>query len=225
MRNLKEVSGKDLLDRQLEHWESIYSEEPNLYGKLPSFAAERAVQQFKANEDREILELGCGHGRDTLFFAQQGLTVYAMDYSKTAIDALKRRAQVLGLSNSIIPKRHDIRDPIPFPSESMDGCYSHMLYCMALTMSQLESLSKEVKRILKPNGLNIFTVRTKEDPHYARGIARGEDMYEADGFVVHFFDREKVRSLAAGYEIIGLQQFQEGELPRKLFYVTLRKES
>jgi len=93
-----------------------------------------------------------------------------------------------------------------------------------LTTPQLESLSKEVKRILKPNGLNLFTVRTKEDPHYARGIARGEDMYETDGFVVHFFDREKVQSLAEGYEIIAVQQFQEGELPRKLFFVTLRKQ-
>lgn len=225
MRNLKEVSSKDLVNRQLEHWESTYSEEPNLYGKLPSFAAERAVEQFKADEAREIVELGCGHGRDTLFFAQRGLRVHAMDYSKAAIDALTRTAQVLGLSNSIIPMCHDVRDPIPLLSESMDACYSHMLYCMALTISQLESLSKEVKRILKPNGLNIFTVRTKEDPHYARGITRGEDMYEADGFVVHFFDREKVRSLAEGYKIIGVQQFKEGELPRKLFYVTLRKES
>jgi SAM-dependent methyltransferase len=215
---------EDALNRQLEHWESTYSEEPNLYGELPSFAAEKAVQQFKADHIREILELGCGHGRDTLFFAQRGLTVHAMDYSKTALDALTRTTQVSGLSNSIIPMRHDVRDPLPFLNESMGGCYSHMLYSMALTVSQLESLSKEVKRVLKPNALSIFTVRTKEDPHYARGIARGDDMYEADGFVVRFFDREKVRSLAEGYEIIDVQEFQEGELPRKLFFVTLRKE-
>jgi len=226
VRCLEEGSGKieDVLNRQLEHWETTYSEEPSLYGGRPSFGAERAVQQFKAEGSREILEPGCGHGRDTLFFAQRGLRVYAIDYSKTAIDALTRAAQVSGLCNSIIPMCHDVRKPLPFPSESMDGCYSHMLYCMALTTSQLESLSKEVKRILKPNGLNLFTVRTKEDPHYARGIARGEDMYEADGFVVHFFDREKVQSLAEGYDIIAVQQFQEGELPRKLFFVTLRKQ-
>ncbi len=92
-------------------------------------------------------------------------------------------------------------------------------------MDQLESLSREVKRILKANGLNIFTVRTKQDPHYARGIARGEDMYETDGFVVRFFDEKQVESLAEGYEIMDVQQFQEGELPRNLFFVTLRKKS
>jgi SAM-dependent methyltransferase len=227
MRCFKEGSGKmeDVLNRQLEHWDSTYSLEPSLYGDVPSYAAEMALRQFKAEESREILELGCGHGRDTLFFAQRGLTVHAMDYSKTAIDALRRTAQELGLSNSVIPVRHDVRGPLPFLSESMDGCYSHMLYSMALTRSQLESLSEEVKRVLKPNGLNIFTVRTKEDPHYAKGTARGKDMYEVDGFVVHFFDMERVQSLAEGFEIIDVQSFQEGELPRKLFFITLRKES
>ena len=121
--------------------------------------------------------------------------------------------------------RHDVRNPLPFRTESMGGCYSHMLYSMPFTISQLESLSKEVKRILKTNGLNIFTVRTKEDPHYATGVARGQGMYEVDGFVVRFFDRANVQALAEGYEILGVEEFQEGELPRKLFLVTLRKKS
>lgn len=227
MRTVKEGSGRmeDVLNRQRERWDSIYSEEPTLYGDLPSFAGEKALQRFKVEGSRKILELGCGHGRDTLFFAHRGLTVYAIDYSQTAIDALTRTAQESEVSKAILPMCHDVRNPLPFPSESLDGCYSHMLYSMALTMSQLKLLSREVKRILKPNGLNIFTVRTKEDPHYGRGIARGEDMFEADGFVVRFFDRETVRSIAEGYEIMGVQEFQEGELPRKLFVVTFRKEN
>jgi SAM-dependent methyltransferase len=214
---------EDILNRQLEHWESTYSEEPNLYGKRPSFAARRAVERFQAYGVREILESGCGHGRDTLFFAQNGLRVHAMDYSRTAIDTLTRTARELKLSNSIIPICHDVRNSLPFDSESMDGTYSHMLYSMALTTLQLETLSNELKRILKPNGLNIFTVRTKEDPHYARGIARGDDLYENDGFVVRFFDKERIRSLAEGFEMIGMERFEEGELPRKLLFVTLRK--
>jgi len=215
----------DILDRQLQQWESTYSQEPNLYGELPSLAARRATQQFKAYDVREIIELGCGHGRDTLFFAQCGLTVHALDYSRKAIDTLKRTSLASGFSKSITPLCHDVRNPLPFDSETIEGSYSHMLYSMALTTTQLKSLSKEVKRILKPNGLNIFTVRTNEDPHYARGIARGDDMYENEGFIVRFFDPEKVQSLAEGYEIIGIHSFQEGELPRKLFCVTLRKKA
>lgn len=95
---------------------------------------------------------------------------------------------------------------------------------MALTTSELEFLSDEVRRVLKPGGLNIYTVRHTGDPHYGTGIHRGEGMYEVDGFIVHFFSKEKVQHLAKGYEIVGVDEFEEGGLPRKLFRVTLRKK-
>jgi hypothetical protein len=94
---------------------------------------------------------------------------------------------------------------------------------MALTTSELEFLSQEVRRVLRPNGLHVYTVRHTKDPHYGKGIHRGEDMYEYGGFIVHFFSRDKVERLAKGYEIVGIDEFEEGELPRKLFRVTLRK--
>jgi hypothetical protein len=49
-------------------------------------------------------------------------------------------------------------------------------------------------------------------------------MYEVGGFIVHFFDREKVSRLSAGYDILGVDELEEGELPRKLFMVTMKKK-
>lgn len=72
--------------------------------------------------------------------------------------------------------------------------------------------------------MNIYTVRNTNDAHYRQGIHRGEDMYEMSGFMVYFFSREKVQQLAKGYEIVSIEAFEEGELPRKLFRVTLRKK-
>ena len=99
-------------------------------------------------------------------------------------------------------------DP-PYPKE--------YLYCY-------DWLAKESVRVLKPGGLNIYTVRHTGDVHYRAGIHRGEDMYEMGGFIVHFFSREKVEILAKGYEIVSIDEFEEGGLPRKLFQVTLRKK-
>ncbi len=48
-------------------------------------------------------------------------------------------------------------------------------------------------------------------------------MYEIGGFVVHFFSEEKIRTLAARYEILDLRRMEEGSLPRNLFGVVLRK--
>jgi hypothetical protein len=49
-------------------------------------------------------------------------------------------------------------------------------------------------------------------------------MYEIGGFVIHFFDKEKVGHLAKGFEIVRLDEFEEGTLPKRLFRVTLRKK-
>lgn len=98
-----------------------------------------------------------------------------------------------------------------------------MLYCMALTTRELEALSAEVLRVLRPGGLHVYTVRHTGDPHYGAGIHRGEHMYEVGGFIVHFFSLGKVRRLAAGYEIVSVAEFDEGGLPRKLVRVALRK--
>ena len=48
-------------------------------------------------------------------------------------------------------------------------------------------------------------------------------MYEHGGFVVHFFDRELVEHLASGFELLDVTDFTEGELPRRLARVTMRR--
>jgi hypothetical protein len=108
-------------------------------------------------------------------------------------------------------------------SSSFDAVYSHMLYCMALTTAELVALSGEIFNVLLPGGLNVLTVRTKQDAHYGTGIHRGEDMCEVGGFIVHFFDRAKVEAVSKGFDIVSVQEFEEGGLPRKLFLVTVRK--
>lgn len=218
MKKLKEV-----LSGQQQHWRKTYSEEPEFFGEEPSYPAKKAVELFKREGKTKILELGGGQGRDIFFFAQNGFKVYVLDYCESGIEAIRQKAESLELSQSVEVICHDVREPLPFNDESFDGCYSHMLYCMAFTTSELEFLSQEVRRVLRPNGLNIYTVRNTKDKHYRTGIHRGEDMYEVNGFIVHFFGKEKVEHLAKGYEILSIEEFEEGELPLKLFLVTLRK--
>ena len=106
----------------------------------------------------------------------------------------------------------------------MDACFSHMLYCMALSNLDLENLNKEIFRILKPGGINIYTVRHIHDGDYKNGIHIGEDLYKNDGFIVHFFSESKINQLSRGFEILDIEKFEEGSFPRKLFKVTLKKK-
>jgi SAM-dependent methyltransferase len=214
---------KDLLDAQQQHWQHTFIQKPEMFGSEPSHPARAAAEIFEREGKTGMLELGGGQGRDTLFFARAGFHVHVLDYSDSAVDVITEKARQLGLMESITALRHDIREPLPFGDESFDCCYSHMLYCMAMTTTELEFLSAEVRRVLRPNGLQVYTVRHTRDPDYGTGIHRGEDLYEVGGFIVHFFNREMVERLAKGYEILNAEAFEEGKLPRKLFRVSLRK--
>ena len=52
---------------------------------------------------------------------------------------------------------------------------------------------------------------------------RGENLYENDGFIVHFFSKDKVKSLLKGFENISIDEFEEGSFPRKLYFVVNKK--
>jgi ubiquinone/menaquinone biosynthesis C-methylase UbiE len=216
-------TSKNVLNAQQEHWEKMFSEKLDMFGVDPSYPARRANELFQREGKINILELGGGQGRDALFFADNGFQVSVLDYSSEGLRAIKEKVQKSGIPQPIITIQHDIRQPLPFEDESFDCCFSHMLYCMALTTAELEFLSQEISRVLKPGGLNIYTARNVKDAHYRTGTNRGEDMWEVGGFVVHFFSRQKVEHLAKRYDIINIEEFEEGVLPRKLFLVILRK--
>ena len=218
-----EGTEKAVLDAQNPHWENTYANNSEMYGQDASAPAVYAADFFKANGKQDILELGAGQGRDTFFFAHKGFVVHALEYTNIGVAEIQKKAHEQGHSQNISAIRHDVREPLPFSSASLDACYAHMLFCMALTTADLVFLSEEIKRVLKPKGLCVYTVRHTGDAHYKTGIHRGEDMYEAGGFIVHFFSREKVHALADGFQVMDIVDFEEGELPRKLFRVTLKK--
>ena len=209
------------LDQQSQHWEHSFSSKPEMFGHEPSIAAVTSLKFFK---DKNIVELGAGLGRDTIFFAQNSVYVEAFDYSKKAIETIKKKAKKLNLSDFVKAKVFDVRKKLPFENNAIDACFSHMLYCMALSNLDLENLNKEIFRILKPGGINIYTARHTDDGDYKNGIHMGEDLYENDVFIVHFFSKDKVNQLAKGFEILDIEKFEEGSFPRKLFKVITKKK-
>jgi SAM-dependent methyltransferase len=190
----READGVDLAADQRRRWQATYQAHPGMYGGEPSAAAVRAATGFTERRASRVLELGAGHGRDTLFFARSGLVVDAVDFSATALAQLA--------------------------DATFDGVYAHMLLCMALPTSQIHALVGEVRRVLRPGGMFAYTVRHTGDAHYGTGTRRGDDIYEHGGFAVHFFSRSLVDALAEGWQLWEIHPFEEGALPRRLWHVT-----
>ena len=193
-----------------------------MFGLEESEPARKSLKLFQENNINNIVELGAGLGRDSIFFSQNNISVTSLDYSPSGINIINKKIHEKKIKN-ISTKLFDIRQKLPFEDNSIDGCFSHMLYCMALSNEDLINLNNEICRILKPEGLNIYTVRNMQDGDYKNGMHISENMYENDGFIVHFFNKKKVNQLTDGFRNIKIESFEEGKFPRKLYIVVLKK--
>ncbi|MCI3930218.1 class I SAM-dependent methyltransferase [Streptomyces sp. AN091965] len=212
--------GQHLADAQRAHWQSTYTAHPGMYGEAPSAPAVHAAAAFRAAGARDVLELGAGHGRDALHFAREGFTVRAADFSPVGLEQARAAARAQGVAERVTTTVHDVREPLPLPDASVDAVFAHMLLCMALSTKEIHALVDDVRRVLRPGGTFVYTVRHTGDAHYGAGTDHGDDIHEHGGFAVHFFSRALVDALADGWTLDEVHTFEEGELPRRLWRVT-----
>ena len=106
-----------------------------MFGLEPSLSAKKALKLFQEKKIDKIIEIGAGLGRDTIFFAKNSIHTTALDYSSSAIRIINQKTKKNNLSRYIKTKIFDVREKLPFEDNSIEACYSHMLYCMALTLS------------------------------------------------------------------------------------------
>src|ERR1035437_9328050 len=149
---------------QREHMAATFEPTPDMCGTDPSAPALAAAEAFAAAGHRSVLELGAGQGRDTLYLARQGLQVTALDIAPGTVEIISAKARAGGLTSMVTVTAHDMREPLPLSDDSIDASYSHMLFCMALTTGELDRLVLELRRVLRPGGLVVYTARTPPTP-------------------------------------------------------------
>src|SRR4051794_118597 len=72
------------------YWDSFYAaDHPDL--NTPSSFAEACAEYLDSSST--VFEIGCGNGRDSLFFASMGMRVHASDASDVAIERLHEHSR------------------------------------------------------------------------------------------------------------------------------------
>jgi ubiquinone/menaquinone biosynthesis C-methylase UbiE len=181
------------------HWNGKHQAADHLaIGGPTEFAVE--VQSF-IPEHSKILELGCGHGQDAVYFAKQGHEVAATDFTEVIIEKNQQRHQVPGLTFGLM----DISKPMPFSNETFDVIYaSFSLHYFP--DSTIKNIFKELSRVLKTGGHICFIVKSTKDFYYGKGTEIEKDMYDFNGDAKHYFSEEYVKEcLADDYEIVKLE--------------------
>jgi SAM-dependent methyltransferase len=202
-------------------WDKIYSDDSAFFGEDSSDFAQKCYSYFKKYGVKRILELGCGQGRDTIFFASNGFDVHAIDASKVAIENINHKIRQKTISLDL--RHFKARHTLPYDSSYFDAVYSHMFYNMRFTDEELGFLFKESKRVLKNNGLLHFSVRNDKDVLYNKGKKIDNNIYEINEFQIRFFTKRQIQSFLEDYfEIKNIEESYED--PVNLYFVFCRKK-
>jgi tellurite methyltransferase len=78
-------------------YDGKYAAEESYWGRIPSSTARILFQRYPSGHKPKLLELGCGEGRDSIFFAQNGYQVSGFDSSAEGINKSVTRAAELNL--------------------------------------------------------------------------------------------------------------------------------
>lgn len=146
--------------------QEVWIKEHQLMTSLPVLASSDPdpnlvmfVTQTYSVEMRENLtavDIGCGKGRNTMYLAQSGMKVTALDYAANALEETVQRAREAGLDNKVTPHICAIDETWPFHDSTFDlavDCFSSI---NIETPDGRQQYKQEVLRTLKPGGY-VFT--------------------------------------------------------------------
>jgi len=135
-------------------WEEIFKKHGSIFSKIQRDIPKLATV-LKQKSFQRILDIGCGSGRYTVYFAKRGFDVYAFDSSRTGVSYTKKWLKREKLKANVIV--HNMAKRFPYPDNFFDAVISiqvihhNRLYRIRKTI-------KEIKRVLKKDGIIFITV-------------------------------------------------------------------
>jgi len=159
-----------LLDKKIEkeYWDRFYlSEELHSPSSFAIFC-----QQNFLKSSRYIIDLGCGTGRDSLYFHQQGHKILGVDQSSNIISILQQtysqKFDTLRFTEGDFSTLGDI--------EKFDVVYSRFSLHSVDSVSASNTL-RWAFRNLNENGLILIEARSVNDELYNKGQPAGKDAF------------------------------------------------
>tara|TARA_Y100000310_G_C20649810_1_gene798748 strand:- start:333 stop:1007 length:675 start_codon:yes stop_codon:yes gene_type:complete len=175
--------------RKLGYWNNIYSTN-NYFGTGPTLLAISAKELIENHSISNILELGCGQGRDSIFFANLGCNVTATDISENAINFVKKVKNEQNLQNLQLFV-HDILNPLKFESTNFDLVYSN-LALQFFDINQLSEIFSNVNKIMKDNSFFLFSTKKSGDKYHNFGNKIFDNAFESKGITRFFYDKPEL---------------------------------
>ncbi|RQV94068.1 class I SAM-dependent methyltransferase [bacterium] len=168
--------------------------------------------RWKEKKLTNVLDLGCGIGRHSIFLAKNGFEVDAFDLSESGLEQLSKTAKTANLKIHI---RNGDMLQLPYEDEKYDCIVAfHSIYHTDL--QGLKKVISEIHRVLKTDGHLYLTLNSKESDAWKKYSNRKIDEYtliKTDGPEVDvphtYLDHDMALEILSLFKIDKFQQILE----------------
>ncbi|PYZ96447.1 hypothetical protein CR205_12050 [Alteribacter lacisalsi] len=200
------------MDKKNSLWENQYLKTGQLWASEPEAALAKYVSLV--SKDKKVLDLGMGEGRNALYFAGQGFKVAGTDFSTTAVERCKEKAEQLGLE--VHMSAGNLKDYEIAP----ESC---SLIIMANVLNffrdrEIDMILKKVEQGLQDGGLLYLNVFDSYEPgmqklkEHGSEVAPGTFYRKQTDSYVHFFTCEELEEKLERFETIHKSDYQSLDL-------------
>jgi tellurite methyltransferase len=134
-------------------YELRYNAKAYYWGKKPSAICQRVLELLPSERRPSLLDIGCGEGRNAVFFAQNSYRVSAFDYSTAGVAKTRSLAQEAGVPLTVCQadmNAHRLE-------EDFDVLFSTGVFHL-IPRDQRQGLFDHYKQHTTAGGLNVFSV-------------------------------------------------------------------
>jgi ubiquinone/menaquinone biosynthesis C-methylase UbiE len=179
-------------------WSGIYDSNENRTRDLDKNVTRETLADQHFNS---ILEIGCGTGKNTIFLAQIGTKVHALDFSQGMIEKAKEKVRAGNVRFSTA----DLTERWPCEDSTYD------LVTCNLVLEHIEDLShifSDAARVLQPNGRFLINELHPFRQYYGTKarFERGQEIVEVEAYVHHISDFTKAAH-ANGLKLVRLDEY------------------
>lgn len=195
------MSKRKLDPAESAYWNGFYAgKHPDL--EVASTFARWVIERLRPGQT--LFELGCGNGRDALFFADQGLAVIACDRSEVAISTLSERPDLARFKIRPVFQAGDMSALDDSRAGKLDAVYSRFTL-HAVTADEASAALAWAHRNLAPGGQLMIEVRSVLGSLYGKGtpVPEERDAFIHDGHYRRFVRKDELEAelLRLGFTI------------------------
>lgn len=218
---MSEVVKKPEIAAAYDQWAETYDTDPNRTRELAGEALRLAELPIAGHD---IVEIGCGTGRNTEWLATQAASITALDFS----EAMLRRARARVHDPRMRFIQHDVRTTWPLADDTADVIIAMLIL---EHVEHLETVFAEAVRALRPNG-KLFICELHSMRQLMGGQAQFSNTQTGERELVPAFLHNVSdfvnAGLSAGFELSRLDEWHDpgtppGTFPRLLSLLFTKK--